>query len=82
MSKSGICLLIAPVPVHCFSLTSGILLSKENYRVAVEMLKERFGDVQSVVNCHYTELINITPVINNSKGLRQLYDQVEKHFRS
>ena len=64
------------------SAVSGILLSKENYRVAVEMLKERFGGVQSVVNCHYTELINITPAINNSKGLRQLYDQIEKHLRS
>ena len=61
---------------------SGILLSKENYGVAVEMLKERFGDVQSVVNCHYTELINITPALNNSKGLRELYDQIEKHLRS
>ena len=61
---------------------SGILLSKENYRVAIEMLKKRFGNVKSEVNCHYTELINITPAINNSKGLRQLYDQIEKHLRS
>ena len=60
---------------------SGILLSKENYRVTVEMLKERFGNIQNVVNCHYTELINIAPAINNSKGLRQLYDQIEKHLR-
>ena len=64
------------------SAVAGILLSKNFFRVAVEMLKERFGDVQSAVNCHYTELINITPVINNSKGRRHLYDQVEKHFRS
>ena len=64
------------------SAVSGILLSKENYRLAVEMLKERFGDVQSVVNCHYTELIYISPAINNSKGHRQLYDQIEKHLRS
>ena len=45
------------------------------------LLKERFGDVQSVVN-HYTELINITPGINSSKGLRLLYHHVEKHLRS
>ena len=64
------------------SAVSGILLSKENYRVAIEMLKEHFEDVQSVVNCHNTELINITPAINNSKGLWQLYDQIEKHLRS
>ena len=64
------------------SAVSGILLSIENYSVTVTLLKERFGDVQSVVNCHYTELINITPAINSSKGLRQLYDQIEKHLRS
>ena len=64
------------------SAVSGILLSNENYSVTVTLLRERFGDVQSVVNCHYTELINITPAINSSKGLRQLYDQVEKHLRS
>ena len=64
------------------SAVSGILLSNENYSVAVTLLRERFGDIQSVVNCHYTELINITPAMNNSKGLRQLYDQVEKHLRS
>ena len=46
------------------------------------MLKERYGDVQSVVNCHYTELISITPAINNSKVLRQLHDRIEKHLRS
>ena len=26
--KSGICLLIAPVPVHCFSITFIVVLSK------------------------------------------------------
>ena len=32
------------------SAVSGIMLSNENYGVAVTLLKERFGDVQSVVN--------------------------------
>ena len=31
--KSGICLLIAPVPVHCFSITFTYL----NYRVSVSI---------------------------------------------
>ena len=61
-------------PVYCFL--------KKITGVAVEILKERFGDIQNVVNCHYTEVINITPAINNSKGLWQLYDQIEKHLRS
>ena len=61
---------------------SRILLSNENYSVAVDLLKDRFGDTQSVINCHYTELINVPPAVNSSKGLRMLYDEAEKHLRS
>ena len=61
---------------------SGILLSNENYSVAVNLLKDRFGDTQSVINCHYTELINVTPAVNSSNGLRMLYDEAEKRVRS
>ena len=67
------------------SAVSGKMLSNENYGVAVTLLKERFVDVQRVVNCHYMELIHITPGINSSKGLQLLYDEVEKasaQFRS
>ena len=53
---------------------SGILLSNDNYSVAINLLKERFG--------HYTELINISPAINSSRGLRLLYHETEKHLRS
>ena len=61
---------------------SGIFLSNENYQVAVELLKERYGDKQAVVTSHYTEMINLKQAPNNPKGLRNLYNQVEKHLRS
>ena len=61
---------------------SGILLSNENYPVAVELLKERYGDKQAVVTSHYTELINLKQAPNNPKGLRNMYNEVEKHLRS
>ena len=61
---------------------SGILLSNENYSVAVTLLKDRFGHKQSVINCHYTGLINVPPAVKTSKGLRILYDEAEKHLRS
>ncbi|MEW8544133.1 MAG: DUF1759 domain-containing protein, partial [Candidatus Thiodiazotropha sp.] len=61
---------------------SGILLSNDNYSVAKTLLKERFGDAQSVVNSHYTQLINMKTAVNSTKGLRSLYDQFERHFRS
>ena len=60
---------------------SGITLSNENYKVATNLLKERFGDQQTVVNSHYAELINLNPASNNTKSLRSMYDQVEKNLR-
>ena len=61
---------------------SGIQLSNENYQVAVELLKKRYGDKQAVVTSHYTELINLKPAPNKPKGLRKMYNDVEKHLRS
>ena len=61
---------------------SGLLLSNENYKVAKELLKERFGDQQTVINSHYTEIINLFSASNNTRSLRALYDQIEKNLRS
>lgn len=61
---------------------SGIHLSKENYKVAKHLLKERFGDQQTVINSHYSEMMNLTSASNNTKSLRSLYDQIEKNLRS
>ena len=60
---------------------SGITLSNENYKVATNLLKERFGDQQTVFNSHYAELINFNPASNNTKSLRSMYDQVKKNLR-
>ena len=61
---------------------SGIYLSNENYEVTKTLLKERFGSSQSVVNSHYTQLINMKPSVNSTNGLRNMYNQFEKHLRS
>ena len=34
------------------------------------------------MNSHYTQLINVKPAVNSTKGLRTLYDQFERHLRS
>ena len=61
---------------------SDILSSNENYAVVVDLLKDRYGDTQTVIDSHYVEPINLRPASNTSKGLRTLYDQIEKHLRS
>ena len=61
---------------------SGICVSNKNYQVAVELLKERYGDKQAVVTSVYIEMIHLKQAPNNPKGLRNLYNQVDKHLRS
>lgn len=61
---------------------SGLLLSNENYDVGISILKNRFGDVQSVINKHYIELINTQSATNDTPSLRKLHDDIERHMRS
>ena len=56
-------------------------MSNENYKVAVDLLKERFGDKQTVINAHYTELMNLISFTNSTRSLKFLYDQIEKNLR-
>jgi len=37
---------------------SGLTLSDINYKIAIEILRDRFGNVQEVVDFHYSKLIN------------------------
>lgn len=48
----------------------------------MEILKERFGNRQTLINSHYGQLINLTQAFNNPESLRLLYDQIEKQLRS
>ena len=40
------------------------------------------GNVQSVVNKHYSDLINLQSASNQTTHLRRLYDDLERHLRS
>ena len=40
------------------------------------------GNVQSVVNKHYSDLINLQSASNQPTHLRRLYDDLEQHLRS
>lgn len=61
---------------------AGIALSNENYRVAVSILMERFGNKQEVVDIHYKELVNVQSPTVKVENLRKFLDTIEKHLRS
>ena len=61
---------------------SGLSLSNENYQIAIDILKERFGNEQEVIDLHYNRMISLRPATSNTSSLRALLDNVERHLRS
>ena len=59
----------------------GLTLSKENYGVAISILRERFGNEQEVIDLHYNKMINLSPATNRTSSLRSLLDSMEQHLR-
>ena len=52
----------------------GLALSKENFDVAIQILKDRFGNEQGVTDLHYYKMINLSPAINKTSSLQSLLD--------
>ena len=64
--------------VHLFEITT------ENYEEALQVLDERFGNAQIIVNSHFEELTKLPIVYNNddTAKLRELHDKIETNLRS
>ena len=64
------------------SAISGYELSNSNYSVVVDVLKQRFGNPQLIVDAHYRSLSHLPMATNQTASLRQCYDSMERHLRS
>jgi len=62
---------------------SGLRITAANYTQAIEILVDRFGNKQCIINNHMDALLNLPAVANANdlKRLRQLYDNIEIHVR-
>ncbi len=56
---------------------AGLWPTEENYKLAVELLKQRFGRVQLQIEAHTEELLKLS-----CKDLRVYYDQCMAHIRA
>ena len=61
---------------------SGHQLSNSNYTVVVDMLKQRFGNTQLIINAHYRSLSNLPMATNQITSLRQCFDTIQWYLRS
>ena len=59
-------------------------LSSSNYNEAVELLKQRYGNTQMLINAHMKKFVKLPVIKNNNdiNDLRLLYDQTESSVRN
>ena len=63
---------------------SGFKISDENYKLAIDLLKERYDNKQLLISTHMNNLLKLEPVtsLDEILLLRQIYDRVESQIRS
>lgn len=64
------------------TVVSGLVLTNENYKIAIDILKERFRDRQEMIDLHYKQIMDLPPAKSTMGSLRFFWDKVEKHLRS
>ena len=58
-------------------------ITSANYQEAVDVLNQRFGDKQQIINSHMDSLLQLPAVtsLHDVQSIRQLYNKVESHIR-
>ena len=66
-----------------YSTIAGLQLTGANYKAALNLLKERFGQKRIIINCHMENLMKIPPVHSSTdiRKVRNLYDAIEQNCR-
>ena len=69
---------------EALNAVSGLNLNAENYKEAVALLMDRYGNEQILISAHMESLLKIPRITskNNIKGLRDLYNHVESCVRN
>ena len=62
---------------------SGLILNSQNYKEALDILIDRFGNPQVLISAHMeTVKINNVKNMENLEALRQLYNDIENCIRN
>ena len=67
---------LAPVALETIS---GLTLSSQNYSEAIDLLKNRYGNPQTLINSYMEQFVNLETVTktNDVIRLRKLFNKVE-----
>ena len=72
---------LAPVALETIS---GLTLSSQNYSEAIDLLKNRYGNPQTLINSYMEQFVNLETVTktNDVIRLRKLFNKVENSMRN
>ena len=72
---------LSPSASECIS---GLTTTAENYNEAVELLKQKYGNTQVLINAYMQQFVSLPVIksVNDVKGLRKLYEKVESSVRN
>ena len=62
-------------------LLNGLPRNASNYKVALELLNEKYGNKQVITNMHVNKLYNLKPIQNNMQ-LSYFYETLDSNFRA
>ena len=66
------------------SAIAGLPLTEDNYKTAIDILRDRFGKPQLLISNYMEALLKLATVssMHKTKKLRELYDKIEVKIRS
>ena len=66
------------------SVISGLTLTSENYKEAIDFLRQRYVNPQVLISAHMKKFVSLNNVksVHDVKGLRKLFDTVESSIRN
>ena len=72
---------MSPSASECIS---GLTTTAENYNEAVELLKQRYGNTQVLINAPMQQFVSLPVIksVNDVKGLRKLHEKVKSSVRN
>lgn len=59
----------------------GLLTTNENYKIAVDLLKKRFGNKNTIINAHYDALSKLRRAKDDRQDCRATLNTISRHLR-
>ena len=69
------------LPEEPSTLIANLEMIEANYNSALEILKDRYGDKQRIIEAHYRKILNLDPKTDGYTHLKQIFDISELHIR-